>query len=574
MSPSPSARPDRGGNIVITGFMGTGKSVVGREVARRLGREFVDMDEVIALRAGQSIPQIFASGGEGEFRRLEGELCQELAQRSDLVIATGGGALVSETNRARLEASGIVVCLECAVDELLRRLEGVRDRPLLQVKDRRAEVSRLLRRRRKAYDALPLHLDTTRLSVEEAADRVIELCRAGPDEAGPVTTRFTAAEFELPVESPSGTYTILLGSGVLRHLGAQLRSLGTGEPVAVVSNPTVWQLHGHAVRQSLRESQIEHLLALIPDGEEHKTLGTIANLYERFVADGLDRGGTVVAVGGGVVGDVAGFAAATYMRGVELVQVPTTLLSMVDSSVGGKTGVDLPQGKNLVGAFKQPALVVVDPDLLHTLPRSELLCGLAEVVKAGIIDAPDLFEHLEMVSATPAEQPKVSRSGVRAEGWRWPWVIRRALEVKIHVVQEDPLEQGRRAVLNLGHTVGHALERLSGYTLRHGEAVSIGLIAATRLAVAMHQADAALAGRVASLLSRLGLPTELPEYELPAIWEAMQSDKKRRGKRLRWVLPRGVGDVILRDDIPRGAVLAVLQEMQDEGTQRMTSGRE
>jgi len=532
-------------NLILTGFMGTGKTTVGREVARRLGREFVDMDELIAQRAGKPIPAIFAEG-EATFRRMEAELCQELSQRSGLVIATGGGALVPEENRRRMEESGLVICLNCSPEEILRRLERVDDRPLLNVPDRREEIERLLERRREAYAAIPCHLDTTGLTVNQVVERVLALWEEWLSEA---------EEVLLPVRAPGGGYPIHLGRGVLRRLGEHMDSLGMTGSVAVVSNPTIWQLYGEMVEEALRRANLEFFVALMPDGEAYKTLETVSHLYGEFLKGGLDRSGLVVAVGGGVVGDVAGFAAATYMRGVPWVQVPTTLLAMVDSSVGGKTGVDLPYGKNLVGAFHQPAQVVIDPEVLRTLPVAELRCGLAETVKAAVIGDPDLFERLEQIEASGPPP---------CETWDWPWVIRRALAVKIAVVEEDPLEQGRRAVLNLGHTVGHALERLSGYTLRHGEAVSMGMVAESRLAVLLGHCDPALPERLAALLNRLGLPTRLPDYAPEDIWAAMQTDKKRKAHRLRFALPRRLGDVFVTGEVRREDFLKALEV--SEGT--------
>ena len=555
--------PRQDANLVLTGFMGTGKSAVGREVARRLGREFMDMDDLIVRRSGQSIPTIFERRGEAAFRQMEAELCRELSLRRDLVVATGGGALLPEANRRWMEGSGLVICLSCSLDEVLQRLSVSSDRPLLEVSDRRAEIERLLESRQHAYGAMPAHLDTTRLTVEEAAEQVLALWHAWHEEEISAVFQSSSGQGSLTVHTPEGEYRIHLNPGELARLGERLREMGSGEPVAVVSNPLVWQLYGPAVEAALKAAGLTYLIALMPDGEEHKTLTTVARLYESFLAGGLERSGVVIAVGGGVVGDVAGFAAATYLRGVPLVQVPTTLLSMVDSSVGGKTGVDLSAGKNLVGAFKQPLAVLTDPDLLRTLPPAEVRSGLAEIVKAGIIGAPDLFEYLERCYASLSPPGLGSQNDEALESWDWGWVIRRALEVKIQVVEEDPLEQGRRAVLNLGHTVAHALERLSAFSMRHGEAVSIGLVAAQRLAVTTQQGDAALLERLTSLLRCLGLPTCLPDYDALAIWEAMQQDKKRRGGALRWVIPSALGDVFVTDEISQAEVLDVLAAMRE-----------
>ena len=523
-------------NVVVTGFMGTGKTAVGQEVARRLNRPFVDVDAEIEVRAGKSIPRIFAEDGEGVFRQMETALCEELSAPQGLVIATGGGALVDPANRAQMMESGIVICLICDVDEILHRLQraGNSDRPLLDVTDPRAEIERLLEIRREAYRAIPWQIDTTGLSVKGVAARVMEI-------AGVIT---------LPIRYPGGEYPIYIGDGLLAHVGGALRASGVpeGSRVAVVSNPVVAPLYGAHVEAALQSAGFQPFACSIPDGEQHKTPATVAALYDQFLANGLDRSGTVLSLGGGVTGDVAGFAAATFMRGVRFVQVPTTLLAMVDASVGGKTGVDLPQGKNLVGAFKQPTTVVVDPTVLTTLPDEEIRSGMAEVIKHGVIGAPDLFAELD---AGACHSPFVIRHSQ----------IARALRVKIAIVEEDPFEQGRRAVLNLGHTVGHALERLSGFSLRHGEAVSIGMVAAARIAVELGRADLLLAYRIEAVLAAWWLPVRCPPFDADAIWEAMAHDKKQRGRSLRWVLPHAIGEVEIVESVPRDVVVTVLRNL-------------
>ncbi len=521
-------------NIILTGFMGTGKTAVGQAVAERLGRWFVDMDAVLEQRAGKPVQAIFAQEGEVAFRLMEADLCHELAQERNIVIATGGGALLLETNRTALAASGVLICLHAPVDTILQRLAGADDRPLLASPDRRERVEALLAQRAAAYGAIPHQIDTDGLTVEQVAEQVIRLARR----AGPGPER-------VPVSYPGGSYQILIGDGLLAELGQALVEAGLrpGRCV-VVSQPAIAAAHAGRLAESLREAGFDPAVAEMPAGEAHKTLATVAGLYDACVAAGLDRRGAVIALGGGVVGDVAGFVAATYLRGVPFVQAPTSLLAMVDASVGGKTGVDLPQGKNLVGAFKQPALVAMDPETLKTLPSDEFRSGLAEVVKHGMIGDPGLFEVME-------------GHGVLALGE----LVARAVRVKVAVVEADPFEQGRRAALNLGHTFGHAYEMLSGYQLRHGEAVGIGLLAATRLAARLELCEPPLALRVENLLNRLGLPTRAPGYTPQQVMAAMATDKKRVGSRLRFVLPRAIGDVDLFGDVPDEAVLAVLAEM-------------
>jgi 3-dehydroquinate synthetase len=252
-----------------------------------------------------------------------------------------------------------------------------------------------------------------------------------------------------------------------------------------------------------------------------------------------------------VTGDIAGFAAATFMRGIPFVQIPTTILAMADASVGAKTGVDLPQGKNLVGVFKQPELVLMDPTVLATLPLEEIRSGMAEVIKHGVIDAPDLFADLE------------SGAGTVSSWWGGAGVIwlARTLRVKIDVVELDPFERGRRTVLNLGHTVGHGLERVSGFALRHGEAVGIGMVAAARIAAQLGRADPSLAGRISAALASWDLPVQCPPFDVERIWEAMTHDKKKQGGELRWVLPRDIGEIEIATTVPPKIVKAVLRDL-------------
>jgi 3-dehydroquinate synthase len=488
------------------------------------------MDAEIEKRAGKPISAIFEGEGEAAFREMEATLCRELSVQQGLVIATGGGALVDPNNRRRMIASGPTFCLWCEPGEIVRRLAHLQDRPLLDVGDRRNEIERLLDARSEAYAAIPRAVHTTGRSINEVAGEVIE----------------QAKSILLPVHYPGGSYPIHIGRGLLGELGALARALPVGQRIAVVTNPTVGALYAGDALAALGDAGLDPALCTMPDGEEYKTLDTLSGLYEQFLKAGLDRSGAVLALGGGVVCDVAGFAAATYMRGVPVIQVPTTLLAMMDASVGGKTAVDLPQGKNLVGAFKQPAGVAIDPVVLDTLPDAEVASGMAELIKHAVLADPELLDELER---TPWD-----------EAPRAQWIAR-SLQVKIEVVEEDPYERGRRAVLNLGHTTGHALEQQSGYGLRHGEGVSIGMVAAARIAAATGRADPTLAERIGAVLQRHGLPVRCPPVGAEGIWEAMGRDKKKQGRALRWVLPNAVGQIEIASDVPRRVVLEVLREM-------------
>ena len=344
----------------------------------------------------------------------------------------------------------------------------------------------------------------------------------------------------LTVTHPTGSYPIYLEEAVLAKTGQHLAELGHMGRCAVVTNSVVGHHHAEPLLEGLRQAGFIPSRIDIPEGEQFKTLGTVNQLYDEFIAAKLDRRSPVIALGGGVLGDTTGFAAASYLRGVPFVQIPTTLLAMVDASVGGKTGVDLPQGKNLVGAFNQPEMVVVDPQVLDTLPEAEFRSGLAEVIKHGIIDDEELLVALER------------------DEYDLTWLLSRAIPVKTRVVQEDPFEQGRRAVLNLGHTFGHAFERLAKYEMRHGEAVAIGIGCAARLATHLGYCSGSVTERIISLLEQTGLPVALPPFETEEIWAAMFTDKKRVGNSLRFILPRAIGDVDIFDDLSEDQVKTVL----------------
>ena len=517
-------------NIVFTGFMGTGKSQVAKEVAGRTGCPFVDMDAIIEERLGETVAGIFRNQGVEVFRREEAALCRELASRRGQVIATGGGALIPVENRRQLARTSQIICLQCEPEELLRRLSGDESRPLLGECQQRERIETLLQERMVAYESFSLRIDTTDLTVQEVADKAMQVLEGVE---------------VLPVESPTGSYEIWMGRGALDRLGDALESAELGPRAAIITNATLAPLYGHRVVEALGRQGFDPCLLEVPDGERFKTLDTVHDLYEELLDRRLDRSSVVVALGGGVIGDMAGFVAATYMRGLPLVHVPTTLLAMIDSSIGGKTAVDLPRGKNLVGAFYPPKRVVTDPSLLDTLPPEEFRSGLGEVVKAGTIGSEALFRRLE------------------GEGFdSLPWILKEAIGVKVALVEEDPYERGRRAELNLGHTFGHALEALSNYSLRHGDAVSIGQRVAARVAVRLGLCDPDTEARIAALLEQLELPTSFAGYDPARVWDAMSADKKKRGKRLRFVLPVRVGEVTVTEDVTREVALQALDEVR------------
>lgn len=352
------------------------------------------------------------------------------------------------------------------------------------------------------------------------------------------------------VELGDRSYDIVCGSGVLEGLGGAVAELRPGPKVALVTNDTVRGLYGEAVEKPLGDAGLSVLTVSIPDGEEYKSLLWAEKILTEMLSAGLDRGSVVVALGGGVVGDIAGFAASLYMRGIRFVQVPTTLLSQVDSSVGGKTGVNHPLGKNMIGTFWQPSLVWIDVDTLMTLPERELLAGAAEVIKYGVIWDPAFFDFL----CEGREELLSLDAGTLTS------VIMRSCQIKAEVVSLDEREAGLRSVLNYGHTIGHAIEAVAGYgELHHGEAVAIGMNAEARLAESLGILAAEDAGRIRALIEAYGLPVELPpEAGAEALLKAMEIDKKALSGKLRFTLPERVGSCRLLVEVAREQVLKAL----------------
>ncbi|MES2503764.1 MAG: 3-dehydroquinate synthase [Myxococcota bacterium] len=483
-----------GRNIILAGFMGSGKSRIGRILAEKLSMPFVDMDRTIEERQGKTVQQIFAEYGEPFFRELERQLCFELSRKSGVIIASGGGALIPQGNRD-LFAEHSIFCLRAPFEVLAERLSRNQKRPLAP------HAKQLWVERQPIYDKIFHQVESHKEAPDKIAERIARLYELD-------------ARFEVPKDS---FYPVIIRSGAYEELPDFLEWLGlTQRKLAVISNPEIAAQHQPKIGELIN----------IPEGESHKTLATVASLYNALLDGDFTRHDTLMALGGGVVGDITGFVAATYWRGMNYIQVPTSLLAMVDSSVGGKTGVDLPQGKNLVGAFKNPIGVLIDPAFLKTLPERELKCGLAEVVKHAVIGDLELFEHLE--------QGKMDLE----------WVIRRAIAVKIKIVREDPYEQDKRILLNLGHTFGHAIELLSCYEIRHGEAVAIGMVQAAEYALQQEVCQPKMVTRLRALLTKLGLPTDVPkEISKKDLWDAMRHDKKRKDGKLRLILPKDIGDV-------------------------------
>ncbi|PKQ19957.1 MAG: 3-dehydroquinate synthase [Actinobacteria bacterium HGW-Actinobacteria-6] len=507
-------------HVLLIGFMGAGKSRVGAALAARLDQKFVDLDTLIETREGMSIPELFTSG-EDVFRDAEHEALQSLIDVPDSVIACGGGIVVRGENRALLGQLGRVVYLSVSAAEALARIGDTSGRPLLAGDGARL-APQILNARLSLYRAAAdFIVDTSGRDVSEVLKEVVSVLDAAT--VGRV----------LHVDAAAG-YDVRIGPGALGGLAETVKSATGAGKVVVVSDTNVAPLYGTRVVESLSAASIEADLIVIEAGEPSKDWETAGRLVCELADRRLGRDGAVVALGGGVVGDIAGFAAAVYVRGIPVVQVPTTLLAQVDSSLGGKTGVDLPAGKNLAGAFWQPSAVVSDTTVLATLPDAEWTSGLVEVAKSAL-----LAGEAETAQLESAARHLLMRDHVAVQD-----AVLMAAGFKASVVGGDERESGDRECLNLGHTLGHAIERVLGYgVVSHGIAVAAGMRFAARLAEDVFGAAPELTSRTEALLDALGATYTVPaDVAAETLFDAMLSDKKTRGGVIRFVLLRAPGD--------------------------------
>jgi len=528
-------------SIVLVGMMGAGKTTVGRRLAQRLELPFIDADAEIERAAGCTIAELFARHGEAEFRRGEKRVIGRLLAGRPAVLATGGGAFMDPATRDLIRARARSVWLRCPLPTLQRRVLGKTHRPLLNGDDPVTALSRLMAVRYPIYAEADIIVDSDDDSVDNATSRVIEALAN------------TTQPRRMPVNLTHGAYDVLIGHGLIDRAGALLAPVLPQKRVVIVTDETVAALHLPRLLAALQETGIQTAHFVVPPGEDSKSLPQYGALIESMLESGLERRTTVIAFGGGVVGDLAGFAAASAMRGLPFVQIPTTLLSQVDSSVGGKTGINSRSGKNLIGAFHQPIAVLADVSVLGSLPKREIKAGYAEIVKAGLIADPALYDWCERnAAALIAGDPALLAEAVE-----------RACAFKAGIVTDDEREEkgsGGRALLNLGHTFAHALEAEMGFDgrLLHGEAVSIGLRLAFELSVRLGYCPEDDLKRVSRHLESIDMPDRIgwlnQRLSASTLIRHMQRDKKMRDGQLAFVLVRGIGEAFTCRDVPTDAV--------------------
>lgn len=537
--------------LVLVGLSGTGKSTLATEVAARLGWQAVDLDADIEREVGRTIPEIFAQDGEPFFREAErAHLLRALAS-DGVVIATGGGAVANEAVWADDllgEAATYVAWLDAAPETIAARLlaqadaDGVKAaRPLLSEGDPTAKIRAQREARIAFYRRADVALGVDGRAIAAIADDLSELVRLANGVPSEVTLTSTS--------SPS---RIQVADGLRREVGTVIvQQWPKVRRVWLCVDANLRQHLGDDLIATLGLADLDVRVLEIPSGETSKSVDGLARIWDWALTEGADRSDVMVAVGGGVVGDLVGFAAATVLRGIGFVQVPTTLLAMVDSSVGGKTAINHPAGKNLIGAFYQPARVIVDTELLATLPEREFRSGWAEVIKHGVIEAstPGGEDGVLLDVLARNADKLLARTSPLV-----PWVVRRNISLKAAVVESDEREANLRAILNFGHTIGHGIEA-AGYTMFHGEAIAVGTVAALRIAEAMGRIGDADVARIVALLEAFALPTTAA-VDADEVRRHMAHDKKKASGKQLWVLPNAEGRIDIVRDLPEEAIQA------------------
>jgi 3-dehydroquinate synthase len=554
--------------IVLVGMMGAGKSTIGRRLAARLRLPFTDADTEIETAASMTIPEIFEARGEQYFRDGEARVIARLLDSGPGVLATGGGSFMREETRQRIGDKAVSIWLKADTDIIMKRVKRRTDRPLLQTEDPVATVNRLLAEREPVYQNADLTIASRDVPHDKIVDEVVaalhaKLCGSERGnrlrECRTMTAPLKQDSIIVDVALGDRAYDIVIGRDVLASLGARVAALRPGVRTAIVTDKTVAKHWLEKAEASLAAAGIPTSRVIVDEGEGSKTYDGLEKVSEALVAAKIERNDLVIALGGGVVGDLAGFAAAILRRGVDFVQVPTSLLAQVDSSVGGKTGINSPQGKNLLGAFHQPVLVIADTAVLDTLSPRQFRAGYAEVAKYGVLGDEAFFSWLE------SNHGEVFKGGAAREH-----AIATSCRAKAAIVARDERETGDRALLNLGHTFGHALEAATGFSDRlfHGEGVAIGMVLAAEFSASLGMIGESEAARIKRHLAEVGLPTHLQDIagftqeglpDADALMALMAQDKKVRRGKLTFILLEAVGRAVIAKDVDPSRVRDFLQ---------------
>ena len=520
--------------IYFTGFMATGKSRIGEATAKSLGLEFIDTDKFIEQKESKTIAEIFAQDGEAHFRKLEIEAVKEISNAGPSVVALGGGTLTQPEVVDIIRETGLLIRLWAPLETLSERIGRKTTRPLMAGLDenqRKDKISSMLKEREPFYSLANFSVKSCeKVSIEKLSSQIMAQITAWKHK-------------KIQVNTPSGSYPIFIGYDIINHFGPVINGLGLETEYLLTTDQNVYNLQRHNLREIQRQVGACRLFRF-PSGEKFKTLQTLNRLYTFMLRKGYSRKTTLLQFSGGVVGDMAGFGASSFQRGIPFIQIPTTLLSMVDSSVGGKVAVNHPLGKNMIGAFYQPKAVFIDIKTLETLPQEEFLAGLAEIVKYGIIWDKEFFDYLyDNSDKLLARDPEILIN-----------VVEKCCAIKAEVVGLDEKESGIRAILNYGHTFGHAIEKLTNYEkFSHGIAVSLGMRVAGKLSTLLGLWTSADEARQTHLLNALGMPKTF-HVDKEEAYKAMGIDKKAdKGNRV-FILPTEIGKVEIKKGISRDLI--------------------
>ena len=543
-------------NIFLTGFSGSGKTDVGKYVAAKMQRSFVDLDIEISKFANMSIEEIFSVKGEVTFRQIETEILAKISASDNQVISTGGGIVEKDQNHQIMNSTGTIICLETTPETICSRLEkqysndtNATHRPMLSAGYTLENIKDLKQRRQHMYAKAHWTVHTDCLSigqVSEEVERAYRLLDNG--------SRF--AEDSLlssVVRTSSGDCPIWVGWDILPSIGSRLKSISSSNQAFIICDDGTKKFAEIAER-SLQDSGISVEVRSIHPGETSKTLQVASDLYGWLGSFHAERNNPIIAVGGGVVGDISGFVAATYLRGMPFIQVPTSMLAMMDASIGGKTAVDMPHGKNLVGSFHQPKFVIVDVKTLIDLPKRHLSAGWAEAIKHGfILDKELVFDFERNAPALMNLEREITTE-----------IVKRSIAIKSEIVSLDEHETlGKRILLNYGHTIGHAIEFAGGFSrYLHGEAVSIGMVAAANISMRKGLLTKDEVKRQISLQKMMGLPVKFSGLEVDEIQRAMLSDKKSKDKQINWVLLSGLGNAVVDNEVDSNLVSEIINDLR------------
>jgi shikimate kinase/3-dehydroquinate synthase len=552
--------------------MGSGKTTIGRALAKKLNKTFIDSDHEIETRTGVSISVIFEIEGEASFRQREADAIRDICKMENIVLATGGGAILSSQSREYLKSTGTVIYLCAGINSILHRTRHDKKRPLLQTENPRKKLEELEKQRDPLYREIAhFVLETVhpqmQTLVQVILDKLPEECKLQHHDSDAMKKSIAMSQLSmeqhhqhkqkimteknelLTVDLDSRSYPILIGENILTNSDVLSKRI-TANRLFIITNNVIAPIYLQDLETKFKSIGKEVSSIVLEDGEEFKNWQSLMQIFDALLSTKCDRKICLVALGGGVIGDLTGFAASAFMRGVDFVQIPTTLLAQVDSSVGGKTGINHPLGKNMIGAFHQPQVVLADISTLSTLPDRELSAGLAEIIKYGAVIDKDFLTWIE----ANIHQLRTKNSDALI------YAVKKSCEIKANVVKQDEREGGLRAILNFGHTFGHAIESGLGYGVwLHGEAVGCGMVMAADLSYRLGYIDFVSKVRIQKLVEAAGLPIIAPDLGEQKWLDLMSIDKKNENGQIKFILMKPLGHSIITK-VPQELLLATLRE--------------